>query len=106
VLESKRLPREMIFKRTRLEESRERQRVGRECHRLAQEVRGLENTMNGVRREQDRALQKAKSLNADAKRLGEKSLFREKISWALNAVGTAISGGSATAAKKCHRKCH
>ncbi len=56
--------------------------------------------MTKVRRKRDRVLREAHSLNAEAKRLANKSLFRTKLSWLLNAVGAAISGGASVAAKR------
>lgn len=100
MIESKRLPREMVLKQSRLEESRERQRIDRECHRLARDVRGIEGTVSDIRREQDRALREANALNREAKRLAEESFARTKISLMLDAVGAALSGGSSTVAKR------
>ncbi|MCH8348451.1 MAG: hypothetical protein IH901_08190 [Proteobacteria bacterium] len=100
MIESKRLPREMVLKQSRIEESRERLRIDRECRRLAGEVQGIKGTMAKVRKKRNEVLREAHSLNAEAKRLANRSLFRTKLGLLLNAVGTVISGGSAFAAKR------
>lgn len=98
MLESKRLPREMVFKRACSQD--EKIRNDRERLRLLREINGIKETMRKIRRDRDRTLQDAGNLRREIDRLVAKSVFKENLELVLTGLGTLISRGSVSSAGK------
>lgn len=97
MLESKRLPREMILKKQTPANSL---KLKNECLRLMNFVNEVKESMRKTRRDRDRDLAEARQLTAEANRLSDEDFLNQKISIALDVIGLVFTGGSATAAKR------
>ena len=98
MLESKRFPREFVFKRACSQSQKIRN--DRERLRLLREINGIKETMRKIRRDRDRTLQKAGNLRQEINRLVAKSVFKENLELVLNGLGLAISRGRVGSAGK------
>lgn len=110
MLESKRFPREFVFKGPSLDiktakfrrgESQEKRRERcRECKRLYNELFGMEASLKNHTKNLDTLFWKLKRLAKKVKQLSKDQAFREKVDILLNVIGALLSGGTTTVVRK------
>lgn len=91
MIESKRLPREMVLKRACTPD--EKIKNDRERQRLLNDINDIKISMNRIRQNRARHLQSAGILQRQLDQLVAKSVFNKKLEFALNGLGTLVSRG-------------
>lgn len=76
-----------------LDKQRERDR---RCRQLSNDIDDIKRSIHRFNADRARKLREANRLRAQAKALADREFRNQKISFLFNAVGAAISGGSAS----------
>lgn len=91
MIESKRLPREMVLKRVCTPD--EKIKNDRERQRLLFDINDIKNSMKRIRQNRAQLLQSAGNLQRQLDQLVAKSVFKKNLEFALNGLGAALSRG-------------